>query len=453
MNKTKRVFWGFLSLDYKAMETYLEEMSEKGWMLEKVGVWTAKFRAMEPKKLKFHVDVFKEGGPLTPENTKDAEEYRNLCKESGWNFITSKDFLQFFYAEEGESPTPLQTDDDLEQKVVRSTLGKWEIISVIFVTVISIRLMILYFPTKYRFMLSFVGVAGILFPLMLVSVIAPVIYGLVRMLKARRNIERGLPIEKPTLEDARKRMKVIHGSTLIIFILIALAFIADSFFRPGAIALSLTGPTLGIATGLILRFFIKKKSKDKKDSVLYVTFAILGVLFVSAIANSIFGRFNIDSGYKHDTVPEGYPAISITELLDSSQQGVLIHSEFNPGASPMVPKHYSYTETWESNGVRDSINIKYYNTIHPRLAERIFHGIVAELREGIKWKGMRLFQKTVNLDEKMRVSWGVNNLAFTEDKDEIILQKGKIVVHLYGNKTDFEDRHIKETIMDGLFVD
>jgi len=28
-NKTKRVFWGFFSLDYKAMGEYLEEMAEK----------------------------------------------------------------------------------------------------------------------------------------------------------------------------------------------------------------------------------------------------------------------------------------------------------------------------------------------------------------------------------------------------------------------------------------
>ena len=82
-NKTKRVFWGFFPLDYKAMETYLEEMAGKGWMLEKVGRMTARFRAIEPQKLKFYVDVFKEEGPLTPERTKEAEEYRRLCRESG----------------------------------------------------------------------------------------------------------------------------------------------------------------------------------------------------------------------------------------------------------------------------------------------------------------------------------------------------------------------------------
>lgn len=103
-NKIKRAFWGFFSLDYKAVEIYLEEMAEKGWMLEEVGRITAKFKAIEPKKLKFYVDVFEGGGPLTPEITIEAVEYRNLCQESGWNFITSQDYLQFFYAEEDKKP-------------------------------------------------------------------------------------------------------------------------------------------------------------------------------------------------------------------------------------------------------------------------------------------------------------------------------------------------------------
>ena len=52
-NKSKWVFWGFFSLDYQVMKTYLEEMAEKGWMFEKVGRHLAKFRAIEPQKLNF----------------------------------------------------------------------------------------------------------------------------------------------------------------------------------------------------------------------------------------------------------------------------------------------------------------------------------------------------------------------------------------------------------------
>jgi len=71
-NKVKWVLWGFFSLDYKAIGEYLEEMASKGWMLERVGRISAKFKDIEPQKLKFYVDVFKGGGPLTPEKTEEA---------------------------------------------------------------------------------------------------------------------------------------------------------------------------------------------------------------------------------------------------------------------------------------------------------------------------------------------------------------------------------------------
>lgn len=453
MRKTKRVFWGFLSLDYKAIETYLEEMAQKGWMLEKVGVWTAKFRAIEPKKLKFYIDVFKEGGPLSPENTKEAEEYRNLCQESGWSFITSRDYLQFFYAEEGENPTPIQTDDALEQKIVESTLWRRELISVIIFTILAINVMSLYFPPKYKFLLSFVGVTGmLLFPLLFVSVVLSVAYGLIRTLRARRNINRGLPIEKPTLEGAKKRMMALHGPTFIIGVIIALAFITDSFFRPQVVAMSLAGPIIGMVIGLILRYIIKRKATDKKDSVLYVTFAILGVLFLSAIANPLLSGIGVGSSYKRDIIPGGYPAITMSDLLEGSQQGTLVHSEFNAGKSPITSKHYSYLETWYVNGSYENIHIIYYKTIHPRFAGIIFNGITSELREGIKWKGMTFLKKTVITDDEMKDIWNVNNIALTEARDEIIVQKGNVVVRLSG-KIDFENRRVRELIIGRFFID
>ncbi len=450
MGKSKRIFWGFLSLDYKAIEEYLEEMASKGWMLEKVGRWSAQFRSMEAKKLKFYVDIFKDGGPFSPENTEEAEEYRNLCKESGWNFITSRDYLQFFYAEEDTNPTPIQTDDALEQEIVKSTLWKTELISLIILIAFSIKITTLYLPTEYRYLLSFVGVAGILFPLLTISVASPVIYSLIRTVKARKDLSRGLPIEKPTLASARKRMILLHYITIAIAIIFIFAFAIDTFFRPEVVSISLSGPLIGIIIGLITRFFIKKKSKDKKDSVLYVTFAILGVLFIVAITNSIFSHIGSSPSYKKATIPQGYPIITMSDLSEDSAQGILVSSEFNRGMSPIVAKHFSYSELWDDGGKRDSIYIKYYKCINPYFAEMIFNGIVAELKEGIKYKGMRLFQRALIYDEEMKNLWDVDNFVLTKERDELIVQKGNIVVNLTAS-FDLEDSRVREVTIDKFF--
>ncbi len=453
MNNKKRVFWGFLSLDYKAIETYLEEMAQKGWMLEKVGRWTARFRAIEPKALKFNVDVFKDEGPLSPINTEESEEYRNLCKESGWSFITSRDYLQFFYAEEGDNPTPIQTDEALEQKIVESTIWKTELFGVIFSTAILIWVLTLYLPPKYTFLLSFVGIAGMfMLPLLYLSAGIPVVYGLIRILKAKKDIERGLPIGKPDYKNVRRRIIALNITTLICVIVIASAFIADSFFDPRTIAVSLTGPVIGTAVGLILRYFIKRKTTEKKDGVLYVTLTILGVIFLSTIANSFLSGINMDSGYKIDSIPEGYPIITISDLSVGEQKGELLNREFKPRMSPVVPKHYVLSELWYDNISNKNIYVRYYKTINPRVAQIVFKGVTVQLEKGIKWRGMTLFEKTIISDDEMKDLWGVDNLALTEERDEIIVQRENIVVRLYGD-IDFEDSHIRKLIIDRFFTE
>jgi hypothetical protein len=450
-NNTKRVFWGFFSLDYKAIETYLEEMAEKGWMLEKVGRMTAKFRAIEPQKLKFYVDVFKEGGPLTPEKTKEAEEYRRLCQESGWTFITSQDYLQFFYTDADKDPVPIQTDEVLEQKIVETTIWRGELLSIFIFSIIAVMALVRYFPIKHNNLLSFSGVAGtFLFPILCLLMLASTIYGFFWILKAKRNIKRGLPLEKPTLKSAQRRIIAFHGPALTIGMIFILALIGDAFSMPRIVGLSLLGPVIGAGIGLGLRYFIKKKAAERKDSVLYVTLAFIAVILFLAIANSLLINRPVNNANREDAIPEGYPVVRMEELLEESNQGRLVSREFNPGISPITPKHYNYWETRDINGKTEGIRINYYKTIKPYFAEIIFNGVTEELEKGFKYKGKYLFTKTIITDDEMKNLWNVDNLALTEERDEIIVQKGNTVVHISGD-IDFNDRQTRKLITSKFF--
>lgn len=450
-NKTKRIFWGFFSLDYKAVETYLEEMAEKGWMLEKVGRMTARFKAIEPHELKFYVDVFKEGGPLTPEKTKEAEEYRRLCQESGWTFITSQDYLQFFYADGDMDPVPIQTDEVLEQKIVETTIWRGELLSIFVFSIIAVMALVRYFPINHNNLLSYVGVAGtFLFPILCIFMLASTVYGFFWILKARRNIKRGLPLEKPTLKSARRRVIAFHGPALTIGMILILALIVDAFSMPHIVGLSLLGPVIGIGVGVGLRYFIKKKGTEKKDSVLYVTLAFIAGMILIAIANSLLINRPIDNNFREDTIPERYPVVRMEELLEGSKQGRLVSREFNSGISPITPKHYNYWETRDINGKAEGLRIKYYKTINPYFAEIIFNGVTEELEKGFKWRGEYLNTKTIITDDEMKNLWNVDNLALTEERDEIIVQKGNIVVRMSGD-IDFNDRKARELITSKFF--
>ena len=448
--RTKRVYFNFLAFDYKAMEEYFEEMAEKGWMLVKVGGLTAKFRSIEPKKLKFHVDVFKEGGPLTPENSEEVKSYKSQILKQGWNYITSRGYLYFFCAEDDEIIIPTRLSDSDEEKNIRFLLKK-EFISIAVFLVIAVYLLFISTPMKYTQLLSFVGVASVfVFPLFTVVVLLPSLYGIIYALKARKNIKVGLAIEKPSLKNAKIRAIVFNLPIFVLLLIIASAFIADSFFRPRIIAMSLAGPAIGTIIGLSFRYIIKKKVKEKKDVVLYAALAIVVLMFAIPITSSLFSKSNEDILFSRDSIPADYPIIKISELLQSSEEGKMIYRSFDAGMSPVVLKHYKLRETGEIDGKEVLLFVRYYEAINPYFADVIYNGIIEELRRGIKFRGMYLLTKTVVIENEMKDLWKVDGFAITDKEDEIIAIKGNIVIHLSAN-IDFKESYVIQLIENTFF--
>lgn len=448
-NKAKWLYWGFFPLDYKAMGEYLEIMAKKGLMLEKVGQHMAKFRVMEPKELKFYVDVFEGGGPLTPEKTRESEEYRKQCQELGWTFITSQDYLQFFYADGNSEPTPIQTDEVIEQKIVELTLWKKELFSIIFLTVIALWSLSRYFPISHINFIGFTGfTATFLLPVLYVFSAISAFYIIIRIVKIRKNIKNGLPIERPDLKSVRRRIMAFDIPVLLIALLFILSFIGDAFFRPDIMLMALLGPGVGFAAGFGLRYKIKKKSSKKENSLLYVIIAVIIVIVFIHTA----GQFALDKSeelYIINSVPEGYPSVSIADILNT-QHVSLVQMEFKPGMSPVTPKYYEYSEESEVNGSIMRMRIKYYNTVNPYFSEIIFKGITDKLQKGFKWRGMTIFTRTIITDDEMKSMWDADNLALTEERDEIIIQKGSRVLHLSGD-IDFNDKETRELFLERFF--
>lgn len=123
--------------------------------------------------------------------------------------------------------------------------------------------------------------------------------------------------------------------------------------------------------------------------------------------------------------------------------------------SPIVPKHYTYWEHENLNSNSKSINIKYYEAINPYFAQIIFNGITEKLEKGMKWRGMTMFAKNIIIDDEMKNLWDVDNMVLTEERDEIIIQKGNIVLHLdnFSGVMDFNDIHTRELIISRFFSD
>ncbi len=197
----------------------------------------------------------------------------------------------------------------------------------------------------------------------------------------------------------------------------------NKFFKPDDILISVLDPILGIAIGSGIRYLVKKNKIKEDNTILYTVIAIvIFYIFMHAIGSYIIERS--ENIYKVDSVPEGYEIITLEEISKESSQESEFSMEFKPGMSAIVPKHYTYWEYEKINGNTKSINIKYYKVINPYFAEIIFNGITEKLGKGIRWRGMTLFTKNIITDDEMKNLWDVDNMALTEERDEVIIQKG-----------------------------
>lgn len=112
-NKDKKTT-NFMYQPYEctAVEEYLENMAEKGWLLERISGYFFTFKKIEPKKLKYSVDTFSKISVLDVDDSDIAIDYREYCRAAGWKYICQVGKIQVFYSSDAENVVPIQTDDE-----------------------------------------------------------------------------------------------------------------------------------------------------------------------------------------------------------------------------------------------------------------------------------------------------------------------------------------------------
>lgn len=123
MRQTKHVFPAFTFYDRTGIQNYLEKQAAKGWMLEKMGGFSWKFRRMEPKKIHFAVTYFPKASAFDPVPGEQREIFREFCAHSGWKMAASSAQLEVYYNEQ-ENPVPIETDPVIELENIHKAARK-----------------------------------------------------------------------------------------------------------------------------------------------------------------------------------------------------------------------------------------------------------------------------------------------------------------------------------------
>lgn len=109
MKEMKRCFCNFSFYDQQAIQEKLEEMAEKGWMLEKTGIFMWTYKRIEPKKLRFSVTYFPGASDFNPAPTEGELTKIDYCRQDGWNLVTTWGVMQIF-CNENLDAVPIETE-------------------------------------------------------------------------------------------------------------------------------------------------------------------------------------------------------------------------------------------------------------------------------------------------------------------------------------------------------
>lgn len=435
---TKTTIFMFSVLDYKAMEEYFEKMAGQGWMLEKIGAWTVRFKKTNPQNLKFTVDLFPYMTAFDSPHNRHVKDYQELCEQSGWHFVTSANKFQIFYANADEKPIPIQTDSSVEEKVVRKSVFGIEFL--VFLVCLPALLFSLgtLFPFDYSKLFTNISIlTTVYFPILLLPISIYTGYFVLWFWQAKRNIRRGLPLPRTSLRAARWRgmfMLVIGG---ILISLMITAAIADAINGYRFILFFFLIPFSGVVIGIWFKKNVAAKERSRKKNLTIFTAIVLGstifltVLTIGIVLSSVKVSKGI-TGMKSG-LPEGYTALKLSDFEIEELPKV---SNFLKRSSFVVPINYDYYEIINGRSIKTS----YIQAASPAIASYIFEGMVRR-------EGSLLYRSVIEAPVE---AWDVDQAYYlNDDMNMILLLKDEVVIRIDG-KFDFSLPEVRKVSVEKL---
>lgn len=426
MKQTKTTIFLFSVIDYSAMEQYFEQMAAQGWMLEKIGVIFARFRRIEPAKLRFTVDIFTE--PHTNPKSRGLQDYITLCEESGWRYVAGANRFQIFCADAGEAPTPIQTDDSLAEKIIHKTLLGPELL----VFLLCLPSLLLNFSLLFKFpytrLYTNIGMlSAFYFPVFAIPLSFYLVSYLLWLIQAKRNVLRGLPLPKVHLGWARAR-----GITMLVVavLLISATFVAciwDAMNGKTFILPALLVPLLGAFVGIALQRGKAANSNRLSIKQLIIGAGLVAVLTVAGGFLTIRMAVRPPNEQKQP-LPEGYTALTLEDFHIYNHNV----SRFSKEGSLLVPLRYEY---WEASQ-QGSIYTESITAATPGIARYIFDSIIKEYEQHA-WS-------TIEYSDSFL--WNADDACFLYEPDgSLLLLKDRQVLLLRGSMLS-EEPSVRETV-------
>ena len=432
MKSRKKELFLFTLIDYKAMEEYFEKKALEGWMISKINTFTMEFKKIEPKKLKFFVDIHPYISPFESHDEEAIENHRNIFEKRGWKFLLSCDKLQIFFCDE-EDNIPSKKIEELEDKdILKKAFFSLEVLPIFILIPVLLLSLRGLFPISYDKLFTNTSIATtVMLPLLLIPVLIYAFYYGFWFLKARKHLKKGISIPKTSLKSALVRGFIYY--ILIAFIalvyLVSLTLdIIGGFTFP---IFFLLVPIIGIG---VVYYYKKKNYTSKrgrtKNIMLFTSLLLMITMLVSifAIGMIISNNRFVEAmlGMKNE-LPEKYEALKLKDFGIDKEPRV---KRFSQKSSIIVPESYEYHEL----STEGKIRTYYYKAVNSDVADYIYEGMLKE-------EGSLMYREIIKAPEQ---TWNSERAFYLkEDRSMIILLKENTVILIDGDM-DLSNQNIIE---------
>ena len=305
MKQTKHELLMFYSYyDRTGIARHLEEMATKGWMLEKLGNWSWRYRRIEPKRLRFSVTYFPTASQFDSHPSPGQETFWDFCAAAGWELAASSAQVQIFY-NENENPIPIETDPateftNINRSMKRSFLASYWALLAISLMQIGMKV---WWALKDPID-EFISASSLIACVSYLPMLLLVAVELLRYYRWRRKARAAVEVNKalPELRSSRKLSFLVLG--LAVIELLLMYFVN---FSSRGMMLLLILISLYMALTFFLVHVVKNAMKHlhiKKSVNIAVTLGMLVALTIGMMAGMTALIFKMGgSGWLKDRPP------------------------------------------------------------------------------------------------------------------------------------------------------
>lgn len=297
----KRVLFNFMPYECTALEEFLEEEASKGWLLTSIRGNVFKFKRIEPKNLKFTVDIFGDLTLFDDENNEVLLSYRDYCEEAGWKYVCSKGKIQIFYTEDNLESIPIHTDEKEKFKqIIKASM--WNVFG--YAVIVALWMIVFYqwfasfsmvktiFSSNVMILCSFIYSAAIFYySIELILFIKWII-------KSRISLKENKFIPYNSYKSLKRKNKLyIIGIIFAIVFIIVIPAMDSSFSRDEIVSVLSFFLVFMLLFYMIIKFLKKKNFKKRTNIIITILSCIvMYILFINLTVFNVLGdSFSNDS--------------------------------------------------------------------------------------------------------------------------------------------------------------